>query len=70
MRNSGRSKRTTRRSAETDRGEALSGACQKLGSRLQVTKRETELTALPAPVSAVLLRAGARLSALWFGRVA
>ncbi len=49
--------------------EALRSVYQKLGSRLQVSKRDTELTALLAAVAAVLLMAGAGLSALWFGRV-
>jgi Ca-activated chloride channel homolog len=50
--------------------EALRSVYQKLGSRLQVSKRDTELTALLAAVAAVLLAAGVGLSALWFGRVA
>jgi Ca-activated chloride channel homolog len=50
--------------------EALRGVYQKLGSRMQVSKRDTELTALLAAVAAVLLAAGAGLSVLWFGRVA
>jgi Ca-activated chloride channel homolog len=49
--------------------EALRSVYQKLGSRLQVSKRDTELTALLAGAAAVLLAAGAGLSALWFGRV-
>ena len=49
--------------------EALRSVYQKLGSRLQVSKRETELTALLAGAAAVLLLAGAGLSVLWFGRV-
>jgi len=50
--------------------EALRSVYQKLGSRLQVTRRETELTALLAAAAALLLLAGAGLSVLWFGRVA
>lgn len=50
--------------------EALRSVYQKLGSRLQVSKRDTELTALLAGVAALLLAAGAGLSVLWFGRVA
>ncbi|MES2959001.1 MAG: VWA domain-containing protein [Pseudomonadota bacterium] len=50
--------------------EALRSVYQNLGSRLQVSKRDTELTALLALVAAVLLVAGAALSVLWFGRVA
>jgi Ca-activated chloride channel homolog len=50
--------------------EALRSVYQKLGSRMQVSKRDTELTALLAGVAAVLLAAGAGLSVLWFGRVA
>jgi Ca-activated chloride channel family protein len=41
-----------------------------LGSRMRVSKRETELTGLLAGAAAVLLLAGAGLSVLWFGRVA
>ncbi len=50
--------------------EALRSVYQKLGSRMQVSKRDTELTALLAGAAAVLLMAGAGLSVLWFGRVA
>ncbi|HET9977367.1 MAG TPA: VWA domain-containing protein [Burkholderiaceae bacterium] len=50
--------------------EALRSVYQKLGSRLQVSKRDTELTALLAAAAAVLLLAGAGLSVRWFGRVA
>jgi len=49
--------------------EALRSVYQKLGSRLQVSQRDTELTALLALAAAVLLAAGAGLSVLWFGRV-
>jgi Ca-activated chloride channel homolog len=50
--------------------EALRSVYQNLGSSLQVSKRETELTALLALAAAVVLIAGAGLSILWFGRVA
>jgi len=50
--------------------EALRSVYQKLGSRLQVSRRDTELTALLAVAAAALLVAGAGLSVLWFGRVA
>jgi Ca-activated chloride channel family protein len=51
--------------------EALHGVYQNLGSRLQTSKRDTELTALLAwHGSLVLVAAGAGLSVLWFGRVA
>ncbi len=49
--------------------EALRGVYQQLGSRLQVSTRDTELTALLAAAAAVLLVAGAALSVLWFGRI-
>ena len=49
--------------------EALRTVYQNLGSRLQMRKRETELTALLALASALLLVAGAGSSLLWFGRV-
>jgi Ca-activated chloride channel family protein len=50
--------------------EVLRSVYRKLGSRLQVSKRETELTGLLAGAAALLLVAGAGLSVLWFGRVA
>ena len=50
--------------------EALRNVYRNLGSRLQVSKRDTELTGLLAGAAAVLLVAGAALSVLWFGRVA
>ncbi len=50
--------------------EALRGVYRNLGSRLQVSKRDTELTALLAGAAAIVLLAGAALSLLWFGRVA
>jgi len=50
--------------------EKLRSVYQQLGSRLQVSKRETELTALLALVAAVAMIAGVGLSMWWFGRVA
>jgi Ca-activated chloride channel homolog len=50
--------------------EDLRSVYQKLGSRLQIRTRETELTGLLAMVAAILFVAGASLSMLWFGRVA
>ena len=50
--------------------EDLRSVYQNLGSRLQVHKRDTELTALLALAAAIVLVAGAGLSVLWFGRVA
>src|SRR5262249_30879720 len=50
--------------------EDLRGVYQNLGSRLEVRKRETELTGLLALVAAILFVAGASLSVLWFGRIA
>jgi Ca-activated chloride channel family protein len=50
--------------------EALRTVYQELGSRLQVSRRDTELTALLAAAAAALLLAGATLSLLWFARVA
>jgi Ca-activated chloride channel homolog len=49
--------------------EALRTVYQNLGSQWQVSKRETELTALLAAAGAALLLAGATLSVWWFGRV-
>lgn len=50
--------------------EALRSVYQNLGSRLQVSARETELTALVALLATMVLVAAAGLSLLWFGRVA
>jgi Ca-activated chloride channel family protein len=50
--------------------EALRSVYQKLGSRVQVQTRETELTALMALLAVVLIVTGASLSLLWFGRIA
>jgi Ca-activated chloride channel family protein len=47
--------------------EKLSSVYRQLGSTLQVSRRETELTGL---LAAVVMVAGAGLSVLWFGRVA
>lgn len=49
--------------------EALRSVYLQLGSRLQVSTRETELTALLALLAAVLIALGAGLSLRWFGRV-
>jgi Ca-activated chloride channel family protein len=49
--------------------EALRGVYQKLGSRLQVSKRDTELTGVLALVAAVAVTIGAGLSLGWFGRI-
>jgi Ca-activated chloride channel family protein len=50
--------------------EALRGVYQKLGSTMQVSKRDTELTGLLAGMAGLLLVAGAALSVRWFGRIA
>ncbi|HEY6135209.1 MAG TPA: VWA domain-containing protein [Rubrivivax sp.] len=50
--------------------EALRSVYENLGSRLQVSKRDTELTAVLASTAALLLVMGAGLSLWWFGRVA
>lgn len=68
---------TLRRVAEMTGGEyhhagtaeALRTVYQNLGSQLQVSKRETELTGLMALLAAVLLALGVALSIGWFGRV-
>jgi Ca-activated chloride channel family protein len=49
--------------------EALRSVYEKLGSRVQVQTRETEVTALLALLSAVLALAAGGLSLLWFRRV-
>lgn len=49
--------------------EALRGVYQRLGSTVEVRKRDTELTALFAVAAACLLVVGAGLSAWWFGRL-
>jgi Ca-activated chloride channel homolog len=49
--------------------ETLRSVYQNLGSRLQVQKRDTELTGLLALISALLALAAAALSVLWFGRI-
>lgn len=69
---------TLRRVAEMTGGEyhhagtaeALRSVYQQLGSRMQVSRRETELSALLALAAAVLLATAVGLSLLWFGRVA
>lgn len=50
--------------------EALRAVYQNLGSQMEVSRRETELTGLVAAAAALLLLAGAGLSVAWFGRVA
>lgn len=50
--------------------EALRGVYEKLGSRVQVQARETELAGLLALCAAVLMAAGGVLSVVWFGRFA
>jgi Ca-activated chloride channel family protein len=50
--------------------EVLRSVYQKLGSRVQMQTRDTELTALLAMVAAMLIVVGAAVSVLWFGRVA
>jgi Ca-activated chloride channel homolog len=49
--------------------EDLRSVYRKLGSRLQIRTRDTELTALLAALGAVLTVAAASLSVLWFGRI-
>jgi Ca-activated chloride channel family protein len=50
--------------------EKLRSVYQQLGSHLQVSRRDTELTALLALAAVVALMVGAGLSVMWFGRVA
>lgn len=50
--------------------EKLKGVYGHLGSKLQVQKRETELSGLIALGSALVLVLAAALSVLWFGRIA
>ncbi len=50
--------------------EALRSVYETLGSRLQVSRRDTELTAVFALAAAIVLVAGAGLSVAWFGRIA
>jgi Ca-activated chloride channel homolog len=50
--------------------EALRNVYLHLGSRLQVSARRTELTALLALAAVIVLAAAAGLSLRWFGRVA
>jgi Ca-activated chloride channel family protein len=47
--------------------EALRNVYQDLGSQIELSRRETELTALLAGLAAVLLIAGVGLSVWWFG---
>jgi Ca-activated chloride channel homolog len=68
---------TLRRVAEMTGGEyhhagtaeALRSVYQHLGSRVQVSRRETELSALLALAAALVLATAVGLSLLWFGRV-
>lgn len=68
---------TLRRVAEMTGGEyhhagtaeALRSVYQQLGSRMQVSRRDTEITALLALAAAALLALGVGLSVAWFGRV-
>ena len=50
--------------------EKLRSVYETLGSRLQVSARETELTGLVALISALVTLTAASLSVLWFGRIA
>lgn len=50
--------------------EDLRSVYRNLGSRMQLRKSQTELTALLALLAAALMAAAAALSLLWFGRVA
>jgi Ca-activated chloride channel family protein len=69
---------TLRRVAEMTGGEyhhaasaeALRSVYVGLGARLQLSRRDTELTALLAGAAALLLALGTALSVRWFGRVA
>jgi Ca-activated chloride channel homolog len=49
--------------------EKLRSVYQQIGSRLEVSKRETELTALLALWAALLVASGAGVSVAWVGRV-
>jgi Ca-activated chloride channel homolog len=48
--------------------EKLRSVYQQIGSRLEVSKRETELTGVLAAVAAVVVGVGTALSVGWFGR--
>jgi Ca-activated chloride channel family protein len=50
--------------------EALRNVYQDLGSQIELSRRETELTALLAGLAALLLTAGVGLSVWWFGSAA
>ena len=50
--------------------EDLRSVYQKLGSRLQMQTRDTELTGLLVFLAAVLIVTASSLSVLWFGRIA
>ncbi len=49
--------------------DALKKVYEKLGTRLQIDRKETELSAMLALASAVLALAAAGLSLLWFNRI-
>jgi Ca-activated chloride channel homolog len=49
--------------------DALKKVYEKLGTRLQVDKKETEISSLLAMVAAVLSLAAAGLSLVWFNRI-
>ena len=49
--------------------ESLRSVYENLGSRMQVLTRETEVTALAALVSALLMLVAAALSVLWLRRI-
>jgi Ca-activated chloride channel family protein len=53
-----------------DTAEALHSVYRKLGSRMQVQTRETELTGLLTLASGLIAAVAALLSLLWFGRIA
>jgi Ca-activated chloride channel family protein len=49
--------------------DALKKVYEKLGTRLQIDKKETELSSLLAMLSALLALVAAGLSLLWFNRI-
>ena len=49
--------------------DALKKVYEKLGTRLQVDKQETELSAILALAAAVLALTAAALSLVWFNRI-
>jgi len=52
-----------------DHADALMTVYEKLSSRLQVDKQQTELSSLLAMAAAVLALGAAGLSLLWFNRI-